>query len=40
MEQELHITLRFYFVTGKVNLNEIVYGLKELRDHLPLKVLE
>lgn len=40
MEQEIHITLRFHLATGKVNLNEIVYRLKELRDPLMLKVLE
>jgi len=40
MEQEIHITLRFNLATGKVNLNEIVYKLKELRDPLMLKVLE
>ena len=40
MEQEIHITLRFNLTTGKVNLNEIVYKLKELRDPLMLKVLE
>lgn len=40
MEQEIHITLRFNVATGKVNLNEIVYELKELRDPLMLKILE
>ena len=40
MEQEIHITLRFNLATGKVNLNEIVYELKELRDPLMLKILE
>ena len=40
MEQEIHITLRFNLATGKVNLNEIVYELKELRDPLMLKTLE
>ena len=40
MEQEIHITLRFKLATGKVNLNEIVYKLKELRDPLMLKILE
>ena len=40
MEQEIHITLRFHLATGKVNLNEIVYRLKELRDPLMLKILE
>jgi len=40
MEQEIHITLRFNLAIGKVNLNEIVYKLKELRDPLMLKILE
>jgi len=40
MEQEIHITLRINLATGKVNLNEIVYKLKELRDPLMLKILE
>jgi len=40
MEQEIHITLRFKLATGKVGLNEIVYKLKELRNHLMLKILE
>ena len=40
MEQEIHITLRYNLAIGKVNLNEIVYRLKELRDPLMLKVLE
>jgi len=40
MEQEIHIALGFNLATGKVNLNEIVYELKELRDPLMLKILE
>jgi hypothetical protein len=40
MEQEIHITLRFNLATGKANLNEIVYELKELRDPLMLKILD
>jgi hypothetical protein len=40
MEQEIHITLRFNLAIGKVNLNEIVYRLKELRDPLMLRILE
>ena len=40
MEHEIHITLRFNLATGKANLNEIVYELKELRDPLMLKILE
>ena len=39
MEQEIHITLRFNLAIGKVNLNEIVYKLKEVRDPLMLKIL-
>jgi len=38
MEQEIHITLRFNLAIGKVNLNEIVYRLKELRDPLMLRI--
>jgi len=40
MEQDIHITLRLHLTTGEVNLNEIVYRLKELRDPLMLKILE
>jgi hypothetical protein len=40
MEQEIHIALGFKLTTGKVNLNEIVYRLKEIRDSLMLQVLE
>ena len=40
MKQEIHITLRFDLATGKVNLNEIVYKLKQLRDPLMAKILE
>jgi hypothetical protein len=40
VEQEIHIILQFTLATGKVNLNEIVYRLKELRDPLMLKILE
>ena len=40
MEQEIYITLRFNLATGKANLNEIVYKLKELRDPLMLQILE
>jgi hypothetical protein len=39
MEQEIHITLRFNLAIGKVNLNEIVYKLKEIRDPLMLQIL-
>ena len=40
MEQKIYITLGFKLTTGKVNLNEIVYRLKEIRDSLMLQVLE
>jgi len=40
MEQEIHITLRYNITTGKVNLNETVYKLKELRNPLILRILE
>ena len=40
MEHKIYITLRFNLATGKVNLNEIVYKLKELRAPLMLKILE
>lgn len=40
MEQEIHITLRFNLAIGKVNLNEIVYKLKDLQDSLMLQILE
>lgn len=40
MEQEIHITLRFDLAIGKVNLNEIVYKLKEIQAPLMLQILE
>ena len=40
MEQQIHITLWFHLATGKVNLNEIVYRLQELKNPLMLLVLE
>ena len=40
MEQEIHITLWFHLATGKVNLNEIVFRLQELKNPLMLQVLE
>lgn len=40
MEQEISITLRFDLAIGKVNLNEIVYKLKEIQNPLMLKILE
>ena len=40
MEQQIHITLSFQLATGKVNLNEIVYRLQQLKDPLMLRILE
>ena len=40
MKREITITLQYDLAIGKVNLNEIVYKLKELRDHLMLRILE
>jgi len=40
MKRKITITLQFDLAIGKVNLNEIVYRLKELRDPLMLRVLE
>ena len=40
IKQEIHITLQFELSTGKVNLNEIVYRLKELRNPLMLEILK
>ena len=40
MEQQIYITLDYDLATGDVNLNEIVYRLKELRDRLMLPILE
>jgi len=40
MKQKITISLQFDLAIGKVNLNEIVYGLKELRDLLMLRLLE
>ena len=40
MEQQINITLWFHLATGKVNLNEIVYRLQELKNPLMLLVLE
>jgi len=40
MKRELTITLRYDLAIGKVNLNEIVYKLKQLRDPLMLQILE
>ena len=38
IKQGIHMTLQFNLATGKVNLNEIVYRLKELRDPLMLNI--
>jgi len=40
MEKGIYITLRFNLAIGKVNLNEIVYRLKEFGDALMFKILE
>ncbi len=40
MEQQIHITLQFQLAIGKVNLNEIVYRLQQLKDPLMLRILE
>jgi hypothetical protein len=40
MEQAVNITLRYKLSIGETNLNEMVYGLKELRDGLMLQILE
>jgi hypothetical protein len=40
MKREITITLQYDLTTGKVNLNEIVYELKQLRDPLMLQILE
>ncbi|HDH06446.1 MAG TPA: hypothetical protein ENH01_12210, partial [Nitrospirae bacterium] len=40
MEREINITLRLNLATGKVNLNEIVYKLKEIGDTVMLEVLK
>ncbi len=34
MKRDLNISLRFDLAIGKVDLNEIVYRLKEIRDEL------
>jgi hypothetical protein len=36
MEQQIHITLHFELATGKVNLNEIVYRLEQIKNPLML----
>jgi len=40
MEQTINITVGFKISTGQVNLNEIVYRLKEMQDALMLQMLE
>ena len=40
MKREVTITFQSDLTTGKVNLNEIVYRLKEFRDSLMLRILE
>ena len=40
MEQQIHITLQFELATGKVNLNEIVYCLEQLKDTVMLEILK
>jgi hypothetical protein len=40
MEQQIHITLDFQLATGKVNLNEIVYRLEQLKNPLMLEILK
>ncbi len=40
MEQEIYTILRYNLAIGGVNLNEIVYRLKELRDSLMLMILK
>ena len=39
MEQDIHIIVRYTLATGNVNLNEIVYRLKEIRDPLMVGIL-
>ena len=40
IKREITITLQYDLAIGKVNLNEIVYRLKEVRDPLMLRILE
>jgi len=40
MEQEISITLQFELAIGKVNLNEIVFKLKEMQNSLMIQILE
>lgn len=40
MEQQIHITLQLEIATGKVNLNEIVYRLDQIKNTVMLEVLK
>ena len=40
MEQQIHITLQYDLAIGDVNLNEIIYRLNEIRNHLMLQITE
>ena len=40
MEQEIYTIVRYNLAIGDVNLNELVYRLKELRDSLMLMILK
>jgi 2'-5' RNA ligase len=40
MKQQIHITLQFDFAIGKVNLNEIVYRLEQLKDPMMIEILK
>jgi hypothetical protein len=40
MESAINVTLQFTLAMGQVNLNEIVYRLKQLRNSLMLQILE
>ena len=40
MKRKISITLQYDLAIGKVNLNEIVYRLKEVRNPLMLRILE
>jgi hypothetical protein len=39
-DEKTTITLQYDLATGKVNLNERVYRLKEIREHLMLQIFE
>ena len=40
MKRKITITLQYDLAIGKVNLNEIAYRLKDVRDPLMLRILE